>query len=530
MKKIIAIILVVLAVMCCFTACKNDDENGNKNENKSEGEYKNASDVKTEGKYFDTATTEAGVEIDMDKVKSQINAYKYEDFAKTDGESEFVVIRVKDFGDIVAVLRSDVAPKSVKNFQGLVSSGFYKDLIFHRVIKDFMIQGGGMDANGNSKESDTILGEFQSNGFSNNLLHEAGVLSMARTSVMDSASSQFFIMHKYSSWLDGEYAAFGYVLAGLDVVNSIATQSTDSSDRPVNDIVISDVFFVEPIEGTGIGSETKYVAHAHTYSEWENVNEASCAEAGKDKRSCTECGLVEFRTTDKLAHTFVNGTCIVCGKYNFTADLDTASGNINTELTGAGTDIDMEKVKGQINAYGYTDFVRTDEQTDFIAITVKDYGDIVIALRSDVAPETVEAFKKLVSEEFYSNIIFHRVIKDFVIQAGAYMQNGDTKSADKIHGEFSKNGFENNLSHVKGVISMARASDLDSASSQFFIVHKESDYLDNDYAAFGYVLTGLETVDSIANVSTSGSNKPVEDVVIEEIFFVKPVWGVGLCV
>lgn len=530
MKKIIAVILVVLAVICCFTACKNDDESENKNENESEVEYKNASDVKTEGKYFDTATTDAAVEIDMDKVKSQINAYKYEDFAKTDGESEFVVIRVKDFGDIVAVLRSDVAPKSVKNFQGLVSSGFYKDLIFHRVIEDFMIQGGGMDANGNSKESDTILGEFQSNGFSNNLLHEAGVLSMARTSVMDSASSQFFIMHKYSSWLDGEYAAFGYVLAGLDVVNSIAEQSTDGSDRPVNDIVISDVFFVEPVEGTGIGSDKKYVAHAHTYGEWESVTDATCATAGKEQRACTECGMLETRYTEKLSHSFENGTCTACGKYNFEADIETESGTLDTAATGVGVDIDTETVRELVNTYKYTDFARTDGETDFVAIKIKDYGDIVLALRSDVAPETVGAFKKLVSEGFYNDIIFHRVIKDFVIQAGAYMQNGDTKSADKIHGEFSRNGFENNLKHVKGVISMARASDPDSASSQFFIVQKESDSLDGKYAAFGYVLAGLDTVDSVANVSTSGSNKPVEDVVIEEIFFVKPVKGAGLCV
>lgn len=528
MKKIISVMLVVLAVMCCLAACGNDKNNNNDDVNKII-EYKNASDVDTEGKYFDTTTTNAGVEIDMDMVKGQINSYKYESFARTDDVSEFAVIRIKDYGDVVIALRSDVAPKSVANFQGLVSSGFYKDTIFHRVIKDFMIQGGGIDVDGTSKESPSIMGEFQANGFSNNLLHEAGVLSMARTNEMNSASSQFFIMHKYSEWLDGQYAAFGYVLVGLDVVNSIATQSTNSSDRPLEDIVISDVFFVEPIVGVGLGSEKKYEPHAHTFGDWENVKPPSCAEFGEDKRACTECGITETRKIDKLQHSFENGTCTVCGKYNFEADADTESGIIDTSITGSGTDIDMEKVIEQIGAYKSTDFVRSDETTDFVAVRIKDHGDIVIALRSDVAPETVKAFKSLISDDFYRGIIFHRVIKDFVIQAGAYTQDGDMKSADNVKGEFSENGFENALSHVRGVISMARASDPDSASSQFFIMHEDAKSLDGMYAAFGYVLSGLDAVDSVAGVEVGGSSRPSDSVVIEEIIFVKPAEGVGLC-
>lgn len=140
--------------------------------------------------------------------------------------------------EIEADLYPHIAPKSVDNFVNLIEKKFFDGLIFHRVIEGFMIQGGGYDesfyeGNFNSKETDTVKGEFESNGFTNNLKHTRGVLSMARTNDPNSASSQFFIMHQDSPHLDGEYAAFGEVTKGIEVVDKIASTKTVSVDGTV---------------------------------------------------------------------------------------------------------------------------------------------------------------------------------------------------------------------------------------------------------------------------------------------------------
>ena len=146
----------------------------------------------------------------------------------------------------------------------------------------------------------------------------------------------------------------------------------------------------------------------------------------------------------------------------------------------------------------------------------------MIELYPDIAPITVENFKKLVSENFYDGIIFHRVINGFMIQGGDPEGTGMGGSPDKIKGEFASNGVANPLSHTAGVISMARrGNDKDSASSQFFIMHKTATHLDGDYAAFGKVWRGIETVNQIAEVPTNSSDKPLTDVVIKTMSFVE---------
>lgn len=130
-------------------------------------------------------------------------------------------------------LYPDVAPITVENFVKLIENKFFDGLVFHRVIENFMIQGGGFDAVGNHKEADSIKGEFDGNGVKNDLKHTRGVLSMARTMFPNSASSQFFIMHKDAPHLDGQYAAFGKITEGLGVVDEIATCQTDYNDQPV---------------------------------------------------------------------------------------------------------------------------------------------------------------------------------------------------------------------------------------------------------------------------------------------------------
>ncbi len=163
----------------------------------------------------------------------------------------------------------------------------------------------------------------------------------------------------------------------------------------------------------------------------------------------------------------------------------------------------------------------TDKQTNYVLIEVADHGTMLARLYPDVAPETVANFKKLVSEGFYDGLIFHRVIEGFMIQGGDPEGTGFGGSDTTIKGEFKQNGFENNLRHTRGVLSMARSNDFDSASSQFFICHKTTGVasLDGKYASFGYVVYGLDVIDSIAEVSTNSNDKPLTDVVITSIKF-----------
>lgn len=145
-------------------------------------------------------------------------------------------------GDVIkAELYPEIAPNTVNNFVTLIDSGFYNGLGFHRIINGFMLQGGDPAGNGTGGPGYGIRGEFTNNGFQNDLKHEPGVLSMARSMMPDSAGSQFFIMHKTSPHLDGDYAAFGKVIEGMDVVNKIAEVETDFSDAPLMPIIMKKV-------------------------------------------------------------------------------------------------------------------------------------------------------------------------------------------------------------------------------------------------------------------------------------------------
>ncbi len=147
-----------------------------------------------------------------------------------------IVTITMENGDVMkAELYPEIAPNTVNNFISLIKKGYYDGIIFHRVINGFMIQGGCPDGTGMGGPGYSIRGEFTNNGFTNQLKHTPGVLSMARTMMPNSAGSQFFIMHKTSPHLDGEYAAFGKVIEGLDIVDKIATTQTDYSDRPLQE-------------------------------------------------------------------------------------------------------------------------------------------------------------------------------------------------------------------------------------------------------------------------------------------------------
>lgn len=168
-------------------------------------------------------------------------------------------------------------------------------------------------------------------------------------------------------------------------------------------------------------------------------------------------------------------------------------------------------------------FVKENQQEEYLTgkinaqIVVKNYGTIKLELDADTAPITVTNFVNLAKEGFYDNLTFHRIIANFMIQGGDPNHNGTGGSTKTITGEFQSNGIKNEISHTRGVISMARSSDYNSASSQFFIVHQDSTFLDGDYAAFGHVTEGLEIIDQIVeninpteeDVEISYENQPI---------------------
>lgn len=150
-------------------------------------------------------------------------------------KTELILITMENGDEIKAELYPEAAPKTEENFLKLVDEKFYDGLIFHRVIKGFMIQGGDPTGTGMGGSKDTIVGEFRANGFQNDLAHTRGVLSMARTNMPNSASSQFFIMHQDAPHLDGQYAAFGKVVEGMEAVDKIASVKTNWQDKPLKD-------------------------------------------------------------------------------------------------------------------------------------------------------------------------------------------------------------------------------------------------------------------------------------------------------
>lgn len=152
-----------------------------------------------------------------------------------------VTFEMKDGDKFYVELYPEVAPNTVNNFISLINKGFYNGLCFHRVIEGFMIQGGDPKGNGTGGPGYTIRGEFTKNGFKNNLKHKRGVISMARSMMPNSAGSQFFIMHAGAPHLDGQYAAFGQVIDGMDVIDKIAEVNVDYNDKPLRDQVIKSV-------------------------------------------------------------------------------------------------------------------------------------------------------------------------------------------------------------------------------------------------------------------------------------------------
>ena len=221
-RKIIALITVLCLALAVFAAC-GKNAGGNENETSPAGAVDNG---ETAGSAGDTDAKDTAD-------------------GKSDGTNPVATIEMENGGIIKVELYPDVAPNTVKNFISLANSGFYDGTIFHRVIPDFMIQGGDPSGNGTGGPGYTIPGEFTANGFDNQLSHTRGVISMGRrgnqVAGFDTAGCQFFICVADCDWLDGQYASFGKVLEGMDVADDIVSADRDGNDKPFEDQVMKSV-------------------------------------------------------------------------------------------------------------------------------------------------------------------------------------------------------------------------------------------------------------------------------------------------
>ncbi len=216
MKRYFSIIAIMALVVCMFAGCGSKKSNTSSNANSGTSSSESAKQEET-AVPESTESTDAGSDISSSDDTKQLSGKHH------------VVIKVKKYGNIKVELDADTAPISVTNFVNLAKKGFYDGLTFHRIIDGFMIQGGDPSGDGTGGSDETIKGEFSDNGVENNISHVRGTISMARSSENDSASSQFFIVQSDSTYLDGQYAGFGTVTSGMDIVDKIC------KDTPVTD-------------------------------------------------------------------------------------------------------------------------------------------------------------------------------------------------------------------------------------------------------------------------------------------------------
>ena len=351
--------------------------------------------------------------ITLSACRDRFELKGYEEFL--DDSNPVAFLEIEGYGTLEIELFPEVAPNTVNTFLHNIEAGIYHDSSFHYIVDNLLIQGGY-----STETVCPIVGEFKDNEFDNSLMHTRGVISMARTdNDFNSASNEFFIAHQDITHLDEEYAAFGVLINGFDVLDAIATSDVNEFYRPTEQIVISDV--------------------------WVEYN--------------------DYQKEDKVCYE---------GFYMQT----------------------------------YEAFLSEDNPV--VTFDIDGYGTLKVELFPEVAPNSVNNFIAYVQDGFYEGKIFHRIIEDFMVQGG---EGSDTACA--IEGEFLNNDFENPLLHTRGVISMARTSVRDSASSQFFIVHRTASHLDGEYAAFGVLYSEyFDVLDALASVETNASDKPLEDILI----------------
>ena len=451
----------------------------------------------------------------------------------------YVTVTVKNYGSFRLLLDATTAPRTVANFLTLAKSGFYNGLSFY-MAQDLdgatVIMGGALNKDGSGSSDETVFGEFEYNGHANDICHKRGTISMLHSNYnLNDASSPFFITNDDVEGLDGYYAAFGYVIEGLGVVNEITeagVEYTESSgliaanrqpiiesvtvDSDIDYSLVRDVYVAPALPSQISGLLPDYEKLSVSYAP-SSIKRVYASDGGYVFQICKTAG---GKFTDMLIGLNADG--------KISGALSLEPSETKTELDGflasiVGLDLDsltastglpdllkslsldaLRTVKainadGSASKYVYT---RDTEGREIytIEMKIKDYEEpIVILLDATTAPITVANFISLVERDFYNGLDFHRIIKGFMIQGGDDNHLPEDEQAASIKGEFDSNGHPNDIKHLRGTISMARTSVKDSASCGFFICDADAPHLDGDYAAFGYVLSGMSTVDAIAD-------------------------------
>ena len=516
---ILALFVVLATVAVCFLPNFND---GGPEDGDNPGENPPAAETPDASEYADRDVTGRNV-------------------AKVTFKIKYYVDNKKTTGTVKLLLDATSAPRTVANFLTLAKSGFYDGLDFFsasNVDSATVIIGGDPTVNGGDAWEDTVLGEFSYNGYNNDLLHKRGVISMFHSNIND-ARSAFFITNGDVPGLDGYYAPFGYVTSGYAVIEDIiklASYYTESStglvlknlrpvitsvtvDQDIDYSLISDIYLAPPTEtdlGTvlGDGADPERISLGYAPNSvlrsYKTENDYSFQVSKRSDNALAN--LLISVGSDGIIKKAI-GLPLASGITQ--DDLSSLEGinleNLNTAglpelLKSLASDI-LRTVKASEteddSASKYI-YIRDTEgrETYTVEIKVKGYDTpVVILLDKTTAPITVSNFLALVEKGFYDGLDFHRIIKGFMIQGGDDSHLEADKQAASIKGEFNSNGHDNDIKHLRGTISMARATDPDSASSGFFICDADAPHLDGAYAAFGYVLSGMETVDAIADYS-----------------------------
>ena len=532
MKKLISLLLLICLGLSLFSGCNTPDDDDNGETLSDASEYAESRDV-------------------------------------TGRNIAYVTIKIKNYGSVKLLLDATTAPRTVANFLTLAKSGFYNGLTFYmaQTLGDAaVIMGGALGKDGSGGSDETVVGEFAYNGYANDISHKRGTISMLHSNYnLDDATSPFFITNgDASDALDGYYAAFGYVVEGLSVIDEITKAGIDYTES--SGLIAANR---QPIiEAVSVNSDINYSLIRDVYVAPALPSQiSSLLPEGKEykvlsvsyapasiKRSYASDGDYVFQLCNTTDSTFTNILISIGadGKISGALSLSENAAEIDGLLTSlVGLDTDSLSASNQISVllkslaldalrtvtainsddsaskYVYT---RDTEGREIytVEMKIKDYEEpIVILLDATTAPITVANFVSLVQKGFYDGLDFHRIIKGFMIQGGDDSHLPASEQATSIKGEFDSNGHKNDIKHLRGTISMARTSVKDSASCGFFICDADAPHLDGDYAAFGYVLSGMATVDAIADYAvgkTDGNgnlNSGVEQPTIEYVKIVE---------
>ena len=532
MKRFVCLLLIMCLGLSLFSGCNTPDDDDNGGTVSDASEYAESRDV-------------------------------------TGRNIAYVTIKVKNYGSVKLLLDATTAPRTVANFLTLAKSGFYNGLTFYmaQTLDDAaVIMGGALGKDGSGGSDETVGGEFAYNGYANDISHKRGTISMLHSNYnLDDATSPFFITNgDVSEALDGYYAAFGYVVEGLSVIDEITKAGIDYTEssgliaanrQPVIESVtvdsdidyslIRDVYIAPalPSQISSLLPEGKeYKALSVTYA------------PASVRRSYTSGSDYVFQLCDTTDGTFANilisigadgkisgalslseNAAELDGFLESLVGLDASSISASTALPALLKSLALDALRTvtAINSDGFASkyiYTRDTEGREIytVEMKIKDYEEpIVILLDATTAPITVANFVSLVQKGFYDGLDFHRIIKGFMIQGGDDSHLPKDEQATSIKGEFDSSGHKNDIKHLRGTISMARTSVKDSASCGFFICDADAPHLDGDYAAFGYVLSGMATVDAIADYAvgkTDGNgnlNAGVEQPTIEYVKIVE---------